>query len=179
MLLRLEEEGEEVYYSAPLFHRVDELNDAFLSQQVRNRSKWIRPFDIGVLAELADDSAHHLSFDIHGGSMTVFSEPRAVEVKREFSDVVRVSLGSVVPDVVRGFREQLRTRGDFALQDKHLEKLIDVVRVSLGSVERPIYSRGTVESFAEERLDKATALSRAAYYSAVFLSSQLFVVQGK
>ena len=167
MLLRLEEEGEEVYYSAPLFHRVDELNDAFLSQQVRNRSKWIRPFDIGVLAELADDSAHHLSFDIHGGSMTVFSEPRAVEVKREFSDVVR------------GFREQLRTRGDFALQDKHLEKLIDVVRVSLGSVERPIYSRGTVESFAEERLDKATALSRAAYYSAVFLSSQLFVVQGK
>jgi hypothetical protein len=59
MLLDLENAGEEVYYSAPMFHTAEELNTAFLNQSVCSSSIWIRPSEIGPLPDGLD---HHVSF---------------------------------------------------------------------------------------------------------------------
>jgi hypothetical protein len=49
MLLDLESRGNEVYYLAPAFHTPEELNDSYLTHQVRARSLWLRPSIIGPL----------------------------------------------------------------------------------------------------------------------------------
>ncbi len=74
MLVGLDVDPNVVLYAAPLFHRKAEFDDAFLRHVVRQRSFYVRPRDIGVLA---DDDAHRLSFD--GRRYVVMSEPREVK----------------------------------------------------------------------------------------------------
>ena len=50
----------EVFYAAPRFHEVNELNGAYLAREVANKSFYIRPRDIGPLL---DDEAHYVAFD--------------------------------------------------------------------------------------------------------------------
>ena len=107
MLLDLEESGQEVYYSAPMFHLPEQLNDAFLQGAVRARSVWLRPSDIGPLP---DDRDHHVSFE-PGGSRMRFSEPKPIEAKREFEDVEK------------HLADRLRERGRIALSEERLARL--------------------------------------------------------
>jgi len=71
MLLDLEQAGNEVYYSAPIFHTPEELNSCFLSRNVRSQSIWLSPSDIGPLP---DSENHHVSFE-PGSPWTLFSDP--------------------------------------------------------------------------------------------------------
>jgi hypothetical protein len=73
MLVALDAHPNVVFYAAPLFHTVEELDDAFLSQTVRQRSFFMRPSQIGVFA---DEKAHFACFD--GTASKVCSEPRDV-----------------------------------------------------------------------------------------------------
>lgn len=59
MLLALEASGAAVYYAAPHFHTPADLNDAYLSKQVVDRSIFLKPSEIGLLP---DDNTHHVSF---------------------------------------------------------------------------------------------------------------------
>lgn len=70
MLLDLDDGHNAVFYAAPLFHTVAELNHAYITKSVSDRSFYIRPSDIGRL----DDNAHHVAFD--KVRRWVFSEPR-------------------------------------------------------------------------------------------------------
>jgi hypothetical protein len=74
MLVELEQAPNRVFYAAPMFHRKDEFDAAFLSGTVRQRSFFVRPRSIG---SFADDRPHHLSFD--GSRCTVMSEPKEIE----------------------------------------------------------------------------------------------------
>ena len=158
MLLELESNGADVYYAAPLFDRPEELNDAFVRRQVCSRSKWIVPSDIGVLP---DEREHYVSFDLQGGHMTVFSDTWEVEAHREFRDVVE------------GLRAKLRSQGEFALQDEHIERLVETIQQVQGL---PDPSRTRALS-VERRVEKETPLQRLAYYASVFIGAGLFVVQ--
>jgi hypothetical protein len=62
LLLALERTGQEVLYTAPAFHLRSDLNIAYASRQVWDRSFQISPAEIGPL----DDQAHHISFQKPG-----------------------------------------------------------------------------------------------------------------
>ena len=158
MLLELEEEGHAVYYSAPMFHQPEELNEAFLQRLVRARSVWIRPTEIG---QLPDDGDHHVSFE-QGGPWMLFSEPRRIEPKREFSDVDAQLLN------------QLHERGRTDLSEERLEALADAI-TNLIDKRQDISQRRRDVSMDAAR--PASPLQRIAYDASVYLESQLFVVQ--
>ena len=158
MLLDLEATGQEVYYSAPMFHQPDELNDAFLQRSVRARSIWIRPTEIGLLP---DDGDHHVSF-APGSPWMLFSKPRPIEAKREFEDVAT--------QLMDRLRERRRTN----LSEERLEGLADAI-ASIADKRRDISQRQ--RDISREAARPAAPLQRVAYYASVFLESQLFVVQ--
>ena len=160
MLLDLEETGQEVYYSAPMFHQAEELNDAFLQRSVRARSIWIRPSDIGPLP---DDGDHHVSFEPKS-PWTLFSKPRPIEAKRKFEDVATQLMN------------RLRERGRIDISQEHLERLADAIE-RIADKRRDIRQRR--RDISRESALPAAPLHRVAYYASVFLESQLFVVQAR
>jgi hypothetical protein len=74
MLIDLDQTPNLVFYAAPMFHRKEEFDEAFLRGVVRQRSFFVTPRQIG---HFADDEAHYLSFD--GQTYVVMSEPRIIE----------------------------------------------------------------------------------------------------
>ena len=74
MLLDLEKDGNEVYYSAPAFHEPVELNEAYINHQVKVRSIWLRPSWIGYLR---DGENHHVAFK-HPGDRHLYSAHRRI-----------------------------------------------------------------------------------------------------
>ena len=158
MLLDLEQTGEDVYYSAPMFHQPEELNDAFLKGSVRAQSIWVRPSDIGPLP---DDRDHHVSFE-PGMRWMLFSEPVPIEDKRDFEDVETRLM------------DRLREHGTIGLSEERLEGLADVI-ADIADKRRDISQRQ--RDIARDAARPAAPLQRVAYYASVFLESQLFVVQ--
>lgn len=73
-LLELDRHPNIVLYAAPMFHQKEEFDEAFASGQVRGRSFYVRPRDIGAFG---DDRAHHVSFD--GATYWRMSEPKEIE----------------------------------------------------------------------------------------------------
>lgn len=158
MLLDLESTGQEVYYCAPMFHRPEDLNDAFLEGAVRDRSVWIRPSDVGPLP---DDGDHHVSIEA-GRQWMFFSEPKPLEARRGFRDVSN------------GLTERLRERGRVDVSRQNLEALAAAL-AGIAEKQRDFSDR---QRDAARRVMQPTGpLQRAAYYASVFLESQLFMVQ--
>ena len=74
LLLDLESKGYPVYYAAPHFHLPEELNDAYMDNEVANRSVFYKPSEIGVLPDLDE---HHVSFKA-GYPAYRFSKPKRI-----------------------------------------------------------------------------------------------------
>ncbi len=85
LLLDLENAGNEVYYVAPLFHELYELNSCYLSKQVLNRSVFFRPTVIGPLP---DDGEHHVSFQDVGDAY-LCSQPKHISPSIGFEALTR------------------------------------------------------------------------------------------
>lgn len=69
--------GNQVFYAAPRFHEVAELDAAYLAGAVAERSFFVRPSEIGVFS---DDGAHHVVFD--GVRHFVCSKAREIKATR-------------------------------------------------------------------------------------------------
>jgi hypothetical protein len=100
LLLELDDGTNEVYYAAPRFHELDEINQAWSKQTVAAKSIFVRPRDIGSL----DAEAHHVSFDRHRAFLC--SNPREVE----YSSVVQLvgRLAERLAEDKRPLREKLQ-----------------------------------------------------------------------
>jgi hypothetical protein len=59
MLLELDDGANQVFYAAPRFHRIREINAAWNSNAVASQSIFVRPQAIGEL----DDKMHHVAYD--------------------------------------------------------------------------------------------------------------------
>lgn len=59
LLVDLEERGNFVYYAAPAFFKAEDLNEAFSSRAVVDRTIFVRPSDIG---RLPDEDGHCIAF---------------------------------------------------------------------------------------------------------------------
>jgi len=157
LLLDLEAKGHEVYYSAPAFHGPDELNEAYLQREVKSRSLWLRPSQIGPLP---DDQSHHVSFRMNE-PWYFCSEPRRGETKGAFDDFVAQ------------MQRILYAQGETGTSESAFEKLAaDIEQVAQ---RRPDVSV-RVKDDARRVLETASPVKRVAYYASVFLESQLFVV---
>lgn len=158
MLLDLENAGNEVYYSAPAFHTSDEFNEAYLLHKVRARSLWIRPSQIGLLP---DDDEHHVAF-LLGATPHICSKPRPLETSGNLEDFER--------SVERSFKEKSRT----AIKKETLERTANYLS-EIAEKHRHI----SPESKRSSRVQLAERhpLDRIAFYSQVFLDSQLFIVR--
>lgn len=158
MLLDLENNGQEVYYSAPAFHRSEELNDVYLAHEVRNRSIWVRPSFIG---QLPDQYDHYLAFQIPGPVISC-SEPRKIEAKahfEEFSSRVEATF---------------RQRGKLALREEQLVELASkLADISQRRVGIPLDRRRMVQAKIEDR----HPVEQIAFYSQVFLGCRFFILR--
>ena len=168
LLLRLEQDcrraqnGQQVYYVAPRFHRVEELDDAFARGNVLARSVLIRPSEIGPLN---DDAEHYVSFGPQGDPWILFSEPRQIEVMGRFDDVAE------------NLQRLLKARARSSVNDE-LEALAATVR------EIVEWSEDRGREYRSRRgrrdsVDVPSALQRISYDASVLLGAQLYVVQWK
>jgi hypothetical protein len=73
MLLALDEGKNNVFYAAPRFDSIAEINDAWVTREVAERSIFVRPKAIGEL----DDELHHVAFDAK--RTFICSEPKEIE----------------------------------------------------------------------------------------------------
>lgn len=85
LLLDLESGGNEVYYVAPLFHELNELNSCYLNKQVLQNSVFFRPSDIG---SLPDNDEHHVSFQASGNAY-LCSQPKQISPANDFKLIAR------------------------------------------------------------------------------------------
>jgi hypothetical protein len=157
LLLDLEQKGHEVYYSAPAFYQPEELNDAYLTNQVKERSVWIRPSEIGPLPDSAD---HHVSFQ-HPGQWYLYSEPRLMEGSKSFDSLA----------------ERLKTKlraPSVGEEGQKLEKLAEDIAIT---AEKRQDVAGYEKSAARQQLANASAVRRIAYYASIFLEAQFVMVQ--
>ncbi len=74
LLLDLESQYKLVFYAAPKFHLTTHLNDAYIKDEVIERSFFIRPKEIGPLP---DDERHYVSFR-DGSPVYLCSEPKII-----------------------------------------------------------------------------------------------------
>ena len=157
MLLELENKGNEVYYSAPAFHTSEEFNEAYLSHQVKVRSLWMRPSQIGPLPDARD---HHVAF-VLGKTPHVCSRPRALETRGNFEEFE----GSVT----RSFRE----RSSMAMRRDTLEQTArDLYEIA----EKYRHISSEFKSTLRTTLEERHPLTQIAFYAQVFLDAQLFIV---
>lgn len=73
MLLSLSATTGNVYYAAPVFSTLEEINSAWIANEVASRSIFLSPEEIGEL----DNDAHHIAFDGYGAFLC--SDPRPIE----------------------------------------------------------------------------------------------------
>jgi len=78
LLLALEKKGKRVFYTAPEFHSLEDLNEAYQKKKMIERSAFFRPTAIG---NLADEHEHFVCFQAGANHGYLCSEP--VKVKRE------------------------------------------------------------------------------------------------
>jgi hypothetical protein len=72
-LVSLDDRNNLVFYVAPRFNTIEEINAAWAKHRVAQRSIFVAPRDIGLIK---DDERHHVSFD--AGHAYFCSEPREI-----------------------------------------------------------------------------------------------------
>ena len=154
LLLDLDTSGNEVFYAAPRFHKVEELNAAYLASEVALRSFYVRPRDIGKL----DDGSHHIAFD--NIRCHLFSEHR--ELKG-------------VPG--EAFASTLRARrfsDDRPFGAGPLNKVLEGMERLLHEWKLPT---DIPDQGRHEKSDAERKLRRMADFSLRYFGAQLFIVQ--
>ena len=105
MLLKLENKGQEVYYSAPAFHTPKEFNEAYLQHQVKHRSFWIKPSKIPPFHDEPVVKDHHVAF-APGRTPYFCSKPRPLDTLGNFQEFERISLSLLRGEVRNGYEER-------------------------------------------------------------------------
>ncbi len=160
MLLDLEHEGNEVYYSAPAFHEPWELNEAYHEHDVKLRSIWLRPSWVGMLP---DNEDHYIAFQ-HSGMKYFCSKSRQLEAKADYDDFAQE------------IQSKLQQEGKSALQTQQLFKLAEqLTTISRKKRDIPIK---TYEDTIREMRNKRP-IEQIAFYSHMFFDTQLFIVHQK
>ncbi|MGO9357788.1 MAG: hypothetical protein ACLP1D_08930 [Xanthobacteraceae bacterium] len=152
MLLELDAEPNVVFYAAPLFHTIEELNKAYREGTVSEQSCYVPPSKIGKL----DGDSHHVAFDAK--RFLTCSEPREIE-----------GIGGLQ---LPAWVEQRLNHDSRRFGDERLEQALTVA-------EDILPKRDIFAAFPEEPGERSidTRLQRLADISLQCFGAQLFVVQ--
>ncbi|MBE9490893.1 MAG: hypothetical protein IMY67_11405 [Bacteroidetes bacterium] len=186
LLLELERLGNEVYYSAPGFHEPKELNDAYLTNKVKNKSIWVKPTDIG---DITDTDEHYLAFQL---PTTWFfcSKPKPIERNLSFSvfqeNIISALYQRKETALTRNSLIELanslesigKKRKDIHMEDEHritgIKTLIDGENIKAISPEWPPIDNSAI---IKETFSNRHPIELVSYYSSMYLDSQLVIVQ--
>jgi hypothetical protein len=158
-LVSLEQSGNEVYYVAPTFYKRDDLNRAYASRQVWNRSFRIKPSAIGPLP---NDKAHHVSFDPTTGDWKFYSEDPSREGRA-------LSTGQITEEL----QHRIRERGERSLREQIAEldrSLLDIAEHR--NRERNQRERMNIEEIGAD----IDPLRRVSYIARQFFDCQMLLV---
>ena len=188
MLLELDTAPNLVYYVAPRFHRIAEINSAWSATRVASRSAFVTPKQIGPL----DNNPHTVAFD--GTSTWVCSTPRQIqtvtsrEVSEKISKTLKESDGplrSTLPSMIRNLRDaeergrrRIEEKTDGGVQGRSSEVERQVFSLNLKQLERP--EPFPVPSRKPKPVEpNRAALREAADIAAHVFNAQLIIVQPK
>ena len=154
--LELNNDLNEVFYTAPLFHKPEELNDAYLNGNVSNRSLWINPSQIGLLP---DDEQHYIVFD-SPRNWYMCSEPK----KMDFN----VTFEKMNDEVVNN----LQRNGDKFTREyvNDLSSYIEEISQTKIDISQ------NVKNHAKQILENSHPIQKISFYSRVFLNSEFYIV---
>ncbi len=156
-LLDLERKGNEVYYSAPSFHNMNELNSAYLQHKVKDRSLWVNP---SVIGDLPDDGNHHVSFRLPS-TIVVHSVPKKLEVRADYENFEK------------NLNRAVKTRGKNALTRESISSLTENLK---GKLREKANVPQDLMSAVESRFMSEDPLRNLAFYSYFALNAQLLTV---
>lgn len=159
MLLDLENDRNEVYYSAPCFYLPEELNEAYLNHQVKDRSLWLRPSTIGPV----QDDKHCVAFKspaLH----YLCSEPKKLDAAGDFSEFSRT------------IQNAFRQKSENALAENNLIKIGDLLQMI---TEKGRDISPDAKQLIDIELKKRHPIERISFYVQVFMDCRLFLVMEK
>ncbi|MFN5495695.1 MAG: hypothetical protein ACK5C3_03835 [bacterium] len=159
LLLDLEATGAAVFYAAPAFHKLSELDAAYIARKVVERSVFFRPSQIG---SLPDDEDHHIAFKPNGPAYFCSKAPRLIRESRVGSEELLKEL----------LESRSATNGEEPTIEKmeslanELQKLVHAMYPGLS-----LLSGSNLETFRQRN-----PLSRIAYLSYTYLESSVIWV---
>lgn len=154
--LELNNDLNEVFYTAPLFHEPEELNDAYLNGNVSNRSLWINPSQIGLLP---DDEQHYVVFD-SPINWYMCSEPKKMDFNVTFEKMNDELISNLQRNGDKFTREYVSDLS-FYIEEISQTK-IDISQ--------------SVKNHAKQALENSHPIQKISFYSRVFLNSEFYVV---
>ena len=162
LLVDLEKAGNQVYYVAPEFHTVEELNDAYVSRNVYYRSAFFTPVDIGILPTI---DRHYLTFNSSNTDAFLWSrEPKKLKQlhsSKDFENMLMKHVGEKSSKIDNLTFEHL-TDGMVEILDNRAMKTDRLKQFQL-----QIKSQ-------KERIRETSNF--AAYLARLFFDAELFVV---
>jgi hypothetical protein len=164
LLLRLESSNNLVFYAAPAFFETAELDDAYQSHRVVERSVFFRPSAIG---RLTDDDRHHLSFQNNSSTHGYFFSPE--EPKR-----VPAILGRTLHIQVQ---KELDQRAAVPITQETLSNISNSMVVALKEEFAKILE--WFPRHLDQIQGQLNALQQIAYFSRTYFDSTFFIVQRK
>lgn len=151
LLIDLENLHPAVYYVAPTFHEVSELNKAYVQKKILKQSVFISPSAIG---QLPDKKEHHIAFQFSGNDAYFLSTPVPISVLK--SD----TLGEYLSAKLRQDSSRENSLTDLTELSK---KMINIV----------------CEQFGEENLQYLPPIQSIAYLARLFFNCEMFMLRKK
>jgi len=159
LLQALEAQGNEVYYVAPEFHTIEELNTAYRNNEVCERSAFFRPSEI----RLPDDKEHYVAFSVDSSTAWCCSPSPPAEVSKVSARQLMHSLSVMArkgTEVNDQFFESLGERLIRLLQHRHM----NVDRIMSGVVK---------DELTERKLSGKTLVN---YLARSYFETEIFIV---
>jgi hypothetical protein len=158
-LLFLEQAGNDVFYAAPSFHTLAELDLAYAQHTVWNRTFRVRPSQIGPLP---NDKQHHVTFQSATGNWRFYSEESSRSGHGESTEVIS-----------SGLQARIMERGERNLRQQVEELDQDLIEiVNERNQHRPERERIDVKRLMED----LNPVRRVAYIARQFFDCQLLFV---
>lgn len=140
LLLDLAGAGNQVYYAAPEFHQVPELNNCFAARTVAANTAFFSPMDIGALP---DKDEHFVAFRSGSSFAWMFSDPKEVRRHTEIM-IFGPNASTRITATPQGatLREFLRSIGD---------SMVDVYERANLRMHRPILDVASLRNLRTAR----------------------------
>src|SRR4051794_16012775 len=160
-LLYLEQTGNDVFYVAPGFHTIADLNANYEGKRIWSRSFRLRPSAIG---SLTDDDAHHVTFKTYNGTWGFYSE--IPTIKGHAPDT---------REIAQSLQQKIVDRGNRNLKSQ-IEELDSTLLKIVNERNKQRHKREQLPISGEQQADP---IRRVAYVARQFFDCQLFFVTQK